>query len=95
MIDYKHGVAGRMAWAVKYGILRSRTLVVRMSLMIWIQIYLEKNCQNCAKNLMIDEDDMQSFNHLPVIKHGNWKFPINEGFNGKFISRWWVFNCHV
>jgi len=44
---------------------------------------------------MIDEDDMQSFNHLPVIKHGNWKFPINEGFNGKLINRWWVFNCHV
>lgn len=46
--------------------------------MIWIQIYLEKIGQNFAKNLMIDEDDMQSFNHLPVIKHGNWKFPINE-----------------
>ena len=38
--------------------------------------------------------------HLPsgyplVIKHGLLENPLNGGFNGKTIHKWWIFHCHV
>ena len=86
---WAHGTIGREVWHI------TQQNISLEDVTNDLDPYLEKIGQNFANNLMIDEDDMQSFNHLPVIKHSNWKFRINEGFYGKLINRWWVFNCHV